>query len=71
MSVKLYIPDLESGEFLGMTEAPDDWPDAEKFVHYPDHEKLITALRLIRRNPGSKFVEEIAEAALLSAGEEL
>ena len=42
-----------------------------EFVHYSDYEKLVESLRLIRRHGGSQYSEEIAEAALLSAGEEL
>ena len=40
-----------------------------EFVHFSDYQKLVDALRLIRRDPA--FNQEVAEAALLSAGEEL
>lgn len=42
------------------------------FVHYSDYEKLVIALREVRRAGVTKHhVSEIAEAALLSAGEGL
>lgn len=41
------------------------------FVHYSDYEKLIEALRLIRRHSDSGYNTEVAEAALLTAGEAL
>ena len=42
------------------------------FVHFSDYQKLVAALRLIYRSENSScFTKGIAEAALLSAGEEL
>jgi hypothetical protein len=41
-----------------------------QFVHYSDYEKLVEALRMICKD-GWLSDREIAEAALLSAGEEL
>jgi hypothetical protein len=47
-------------------------PDARgDYVHYSDYEKLRDALRQILRSAGTYNQTEIAEAALLSAGEEL
>ena len=46
-----------------------DETDNGAFVHFSDYQKLVDALRLIRRNPA--YNQEIAEAALLSAGEQL
>lgn len=46
-------------------------PEGE-FVHFSDYQKLVAALRLIYRSENSScFTKGIAEAALLSAGEEL
>ena len=42
------------------------------FVHFSDYQKLVADLRLIYRSENSScFTKGIAEAALLSAGEEL
>lgn len=42
-----------------------------QFVHYSDYEKVIDALREIRSLRHHDLAGDIAEAALLSAGEEL
>ena len=63
MSVQRYTVRLRP--FGHLEETPDG-----PLVHYSDYEKLVQALRNIR-GFASSYAREIAEAALLSAGEEL
>jgi hypothetical protein len=72
MSVKRWIPDNEGGEFHSMTEAIPEELDEWTFVHYSDYEKLVVALRdVLHFTSNVHGAREIAEAALLSNGEEL
>ena len=56
----------EADNYLEMEESLDG-----EYVHFSDYEKLVDALRLVRRHAGSDYNSEIAEAALLSAGEKI
>jgi hypothetical protein len=64
MSAKRFEPNPYDGreEFMRERITGD-------FVHFSDYDKLVEALRMIRRDPA--YNQEIAEAALLSAGERL
>ena len=42
-----------------------------QFVHYSDYARVIEALHTIHGYSSQTLIREIAEAALLSAGEEL
>ena len=61
MSVKRYTPNYKL--------SADETEDGD-FVHYSDYEKLVKALRFILREASYDY-KGVAEAALLSAGEEL
>jgi hypothetical protein len=56
------------GEWVGPRRI--EKPDGQS-VHYSDYEKLVDALREIRSLGPLQLAGEIAEAALLSNGEEL
>lgn len=68
MSVTRYGWRWTDTPYSGDRQVLDEKTNGE-FVHYSDYEKLVKALRQIRRDP--TFNQEIAEAALLSAGETL